>query len=189
KWSEDGLTAIAPTWPNFQWRTPIIAATMILSGEEVPSEWILPQPPITEAELDQYVQENMPPQHYALCGCEDMPGYPENWGGGDESRHALKRWGRHIGVASPPTRCPAPARRHPDGIVLREDIHDHPARWRQPVDLGLAGDNRRHPPTCAVGEGARLRCDRAAPGGSVALDGVRGAPDPGRDWPDGRRLR
>lgn len=83
KWSEDGLTAIAPTWPNFQWRTPIIAATMILSGEEVPSEWILPQPPITEAELDQYVQENMPPQHYALCGCEDMPGYPENWGGGE----------------------------------------------------------------------------------------------------------
>jgi ribose transport system substrate-binding protein len=23
----------------------------------------------------------MPPLHYALCGCEDMPGYPETWGG------------------------------------------------------------------------------------------------------------
>jgi ribose transport system substrate-binding protein len=23
----------------------------------------------------------MPPLHYALCGCEDMPGYPEKWGG------------------------------------------------------------------------------------------------------------
>jgi ribose transport system substrate-binding protein len=23
----------------------------------------------------------MPPLHYALCGCEDMPGYPEDWGG------------------------------------------------------------------------------------------------------------
>lgn len=83
KWSEDGLTAIAPSWPTFQWRTPIIAATMILSGEEVPSEWILPQPAITEENLDQYVQTNMPPQHYALCGCEDMPDYPERWGGQD----------------------------------------------------------------------------------------------------------
>lgn len=81
KWSEDGLTAIAPTWPVFQWRTPIIAAEMILSGEEVPAEWILPQPPITQENLDQYVQTNMPTQHYALCGCENMPGYPERWGG------------------------------------------------------------------------------------------------------------
>src|SRR5215218_8119863 len=32
KWSDDGLTAVAPTYPNFQWRTPVIAATMILSG-------------------------------------------------------------------------------------------------------------------------------------------------------------
>jgi ribose transport system substrate-binding protein len=31
--------------------------------------------------LDQYVDPNMPPLHYALCGCEEMPGYPENWGG------------------------------------------------------------------------------------------------------------
>lgn len=81
KWSEDDLTAIAPSWPTFQWRTPVIAATMILSGEEVPSEWILPQPAITQENLDQYIQTNMPPQHYALCGCEEMPEYPERWGG------------------------------------------------------------------------------------------------------------
>jgi ribose transport system substrate-binding protein len=81
KWSDEDLTAIAPSWPTFQWRTPIIAATMILSGEEVPSEWILPQPAITEENLDQYIQTNMPPQHYALCGCEDMPEYPQRWGG------------------------------------------------------------------------------------------------------------
>ena len=31
--------------------------------------------------LDEYVDPNMPPLHYALCGCEDMPGYPEDWGG------------------------------------------------------------------------------------------------------------
>ena len=82
KWQEEGLTAVAPTYPTFQWRTAIIAATMILSGEPVPGPlWYLPQPTITEENLDQYVQPNMPPQHYALCGCEELPGYPERWGG------------------------------------------------------------------------------------------------------------
>ena len=52
KWQEDDLTAIAPVYSNFQWRTPIIAATRILNGEEVPKEWILPQEPITEEELE-----------------------------------------------------------------------------------------------------------------------------------------
>jgi ribose transport system substrate-binding protein len=81
KWSEDGLTAIAPTYSNYQWRTAVIAATKILKGEEVPKEWVLPQPAITQDTLADYVDPNMPPLHYALCGCEDMPGYPENWGG------------------------------------------------------------------------------------------------------------
>lgn len=84
-WAEDDLTAVAPTYPNYQWRTPIIAATMILSGEEVPSEWVLPQPLVTEENLEEYLQPNMPPQHYALCGCEDMPGFPERWGGEPEN--------------------------------------------------------------------------------------------------------
>jgi ribose transport system substrate-binding protein len=81
KWSEDDLTAIAPVYSNFQWRTPIIAATRILSGEEVPKEWILPQDPITEENVDQIVEDlaDMPPLHYATCGCEDLPGYPEDW--------------------------------------------------------------------------------------------------------------
>jgi ribose transport system substrate-binding protein len=51
----------------------------ILKGEEVPKEWVLPQPKITEETLDQYVDPEMPPLHYALCGCEDMPGYPGPW--------------------------------------------------------------------------------------------------------------
>ncbi len=82
-WSEQDLTAIAPTYPNFQWRTPVLAAEMILSGEEVPSEWVLPQPTVTEENLQEYLNENvdMPPLHYALCGCEDLPGYPARWGG------------------------------------------------------------------------------------------------------------
>ena len=79
KWSDDDLTAIAPTYSNFQWRTPIIAATMILSGEQVPAEWVLPQPVITSENLADYLQPDMPPQHYALCGCENMEGFPEIW--------------------------------------------------------------------------------------------------------------
>ena len=81
KWQEDDLTAIAPVYSNFQWRTPIIAATRILSGEEVPKEWILPQEPITQEELEQVVADNegLPDLHYATCGCEDLPGYPEDW--------------------------------------------------------------------------------------------------------------
>ncbi len=81
KWKKDGLTAVAPTYSNFQWRTAVIAATKILKGEEVPKEWVLPQPKITQETLDQYVKPNMPPLYYALCGCEDLPGWPEKWGG------------------------------------------------------------------------------------------------------------
>jgi ribose transport system substrate-binding protein len=81
KWSEDGLTAIAPTYSNYQWRTAVIAAVNVLKGEEVPKEWVLPQPAITQDTLADYVDPNMPPLHYALCGCEDMPGYPQKWGG------------------------------------------------------------------------------------------------------------
>ncbi|MEZ4519538.1 MAG: hypothetical protein R3C44_22810 [Chloroflexota bacterium] len=83
KWKEEGLTAIAPTFPTFQWRTAVIAAHDILTGEQVPEVWRLPQPSVTQDNLDYYVNENsnMPPLHYAMCGCEDMPDYPERWGG------------------------------------------------------------------------------------------------------------
>ncbi|MGP3971739.1 substrate-binding domain-containing protein [Streptomyces sp. 6N223] len=80
-WNDKDLTAIAPTYPTFQWRTPVIAALRILAGEEVPREWRLPQPTITQDNLAQYLNEDMPPLHYAMCGCEDLPGYPEDWGG------------------------------------------------------------------------------------------------------------
>ncbi len=81
KWAEEGLTAIGPSYPTFQWRTAVLAAVMVLSGEDVPSPWRLPQPTVTQDNLEQYLQANMPPQHYAFCGCEDLPGYPERWGG------------------------------------------------------------------------------------------------------------
>lgn len=81
-WQANGLTAIAPTYPSYQWRTPIIAAVRILQGTAVPGpEWILPQPAITQDVLDSYVNTAMPPLHYAMCGCETMPNYPAAWGG------------------------------------------------------------------------------------------------------------
>ncbi len=86
KWQEEGITGIAPSFPTFQWRTPILAGLMIMNGEEIPSPWILPQPDVNQGNLDQYLgaNVNMPPLHYAMCGCEDMPGYPEAWGGSAE---------------------------------------------------------------------------------------------------------
>ncbi|MFI6984933.1 ABC transporter substrate-binding protein [Embleya sp. NPDC050154] len=80
-WKKKNLTAIAPTYPSYQWRTPIIAALKILKGEPVPKEWKLPQPTITADNRDQYLKPGMPPLHYAMCGCETLPGYPDKWGG------------------------------------------------------------------------------------------------------------
>ncbi|HEU5128001.1 MAG TPA: substrate-binding domain-containing protein [Glycomyces sp.] len=81
KWDETGMTALAPVYSNFQWRTPVLAAAMILGGEQVPAEWVLPQQPITEAELDEYLERNadMPSLHYAKFGGEDLPGFPDAW--------------------------------------------------------------------------------------------------------------
>ena len=68
KWKEKGLTAIAPTYPTFQWRTPIIAAVEILKGQPVPGpNWKLPQPVITQADLDRYVDDKGPPLHQLRC--------------------------------------------------------------------------------------------------------------------------
>ena len=81
KWDEVGLTAIAPVYSNFQWRTPVLAAVKILNGEEVPAEWVLPQQPITDADLAEYLERNkdMPSLHYAKFGGEDLPGFPTAW--------------------------------------------------------------------------------------------------------------
>ncbi len=81
KWQETEMTAIAPVYSNFQWRTPILAAKQIWDGEEVPSEWVLPQDPITEDDRDEFLEANadMPSLHYAKYGGEDLPGFPEVW--------------------------------------------------------------------------------------------------------------
>jgi len=80
KWKADKLTAIAPTYPNYVWRTAILASEMVLSGKPIPGpEWVLPQPSITADTLDKYINTSMPPLHYAMCGCEDFPDYPARW--------------------------------------------------------------------------------------------------------------
>jgi len=81
KWKDTGMTAIAPVYSNFQWRTPVLAAVKIWKGEQVPKEWVLPQEPITEDDLAEYLERNadMPSLHYAKFGGEDLPGFPDAW--------------------------------------------------------------------------------------------------------------
>ncbi|MFC5728589.1 MULTISPECIES: substrate-binding domain-containing protein [Nocardioides] len=81
KWEETGLNGLAPVYSNFQWRTPLLALEKIAKGEEIPTEWVLPQEPITEEERDDYLEANngMPDGHYAKFGGEDLPGYPDVW--------------------------------------------------------------------------------------------------------------
>lgn len=81
KWEETGMDAVGLSYSNFQWRTPALAAEMIWNGEEVPAEWVLPQEPVTEDELGDYLETNseMPDLHYAKFGGEDLPGFPEAW--------------------------------------------------------------------------------------------------------------
>ncbi|MEO3926840.1 substrate-binding domain-containing protein [Micromonosporaceae bacterium B7E4] len=78
-WKDKNLTAIAPTYPTYQWRTPVIAALRILDGQQVSNPWKLPQPTVTRENLDSYLDPDMPPLHYAMCGCRDLPGYPQRW--------------------------------------------------------------------------------------------------------------
>ena len=81
KWEETGLTGLAPVYSNFQWRTPLLALQKIFAGEEVPTEWVLPQTPITEDERADFLaaNEGMPDGHYAKFGGEDLPGFPDAW--------------------------------------------------------------------------------------------------------------
>lgn len=81
KWKATGITALAPVYSNFQWRTTLLAVQKIFAGEEVPKEWVLPQSPIKVGELDDFLAKNvgMPDGHYAKFGGEDLPGYPKIW--------------------------------------------------------------------------------------------------------------
>lgn len=76
-WRDDDLTAVAPTFPNYQWRTAIIAATDILSGNRVPKDWIVPQRTIsTEEDRDEAIEDELGPLFYSECGCRDLAQFP-----------------------------------------------------------------------------------------------------------------
>ncbi|MCH1883065.1 substrate-binding domain-containing protein [Agrococcus sp. ARC_14] len=80
-WQERDMTALAPAYSNFQWRTPLLAAEMIANGEPVPTEWVLPQTPLDAEARDEAIaaNEGMPDGHYALFGGADLPSYPGPW--------------------------------------------------------------------------------------------------------------
>lgn len=86
-WKAKGLKAIAPTFPTYQWRTAVLASVMFLQGETVQHNWVLPQPEITQANLDQYITAGMPPLHYALSGGEDMTNWPDAWKNVDVNKY------------------------------------------------------------------------------------------------------
>jgi len=86
-WKEKNLTAIAPTFPTYQWRTAVLAAVKVLQGEPVQKRWVLPQPDVIQENLDKYYNPDMPPLHYALCGCEDMKNYPDAWKNVDVNKY------------------------------------------------------------------------------------------------------
>ena len=59
---------------------PIIAAVKILKAEVASRpRWKLPQPSITQADLDKRVNGKMLPLDYVIHGCEDLPGHPQRW--------------------------------------------------------------------------------------------------------------
>ena len=81
KWDETGLTGLGTVYSNFQWRTALLAVQQIFAGEQIPSEWVLPQKSIQLDELQTALTLNdgMPDGHYARFGGEDLPGYPTVW--------------------------------------------------------------------------------------------------------------
>jgi ribose transport system substrate-binding protein len=77
-WVENDLNSIAPTYPSFQWRTAIAAAVMILEGKEVPKEWILPQPSVTNENVADFAQPDLPDTYYVFSSGNTIEGYLES---------------------------------------------------------------------------------------------------------------
>jgi ribose transport system substrate-binding protein len=73
------IRGVAPTFPTFQWRTAVLAAVMILQGEEVDQRWVLPQPIITSDNVNDFLVPGMPPLYYVLSGAETLSNWPDAW--------------------------------------------------------------------------------------------------------------
>ena len=69
-----GPSAAATPWPV----PAVTAALKVLKGEPVPAPvWTLPQPSITQKNLSEYVSDQLSPLHYSMCGCDNLPGFPQ----------------------------------------------------------------------------------------------------------------
>ena len=147
KWDEDGLTAVAPTYPTYQWRTPVIAAVRILTGEQVPEEWNLPQPKITEDNLADYLQPDMGAaalRPVRVRGHARLPG--------------------ELAVAGPACRGVGESWPPIPGMTARTRAMTRTAALRrQHLDLGVAADRRP----------ARRCWRRASPGGASTWSSCR----------------
>jgi ribose transport system substrate-binding protein len=86
-WKENNVKAIAPAFPTFQWRTAVLVAVDILQGKPVDHRMVLPQPDVTQANLDKYYLPDMPPLYYALSGAEDMTNWPDAWKALDTTKY------------------------------------------------------------------------------------------------------
>jgi len=53
----------------------------------VQHHWTLPQIDVTASNLDSYINPDMPPLHYAMCGCEDMTNYPDAFANPDINKY------------------------------------------------------------------------------------------------------
>jgi ribose transport system substrate-binding protein len=76
---DNKINGIAATDPTFQWRTAVLAAIEFLQGKTVQHNWVLPQPAVTTANLDQYTGKGMPPTYFVMSGAEDMKNWPDAW--------------------------------------------------------------------------------------------------------------
>ncbi|MGX5697721.1 substrate-binding domain-containing protein [Agromyces soli] len=80
-WKERNLNGFGSVYSNFQWRTALLALTQLWQGQDIPKDWVVPQTPITSAELDAVLRVNdeMPDVHSTSFGGEDLPGFPDAW--------------------------------------------------------------------------------------------------------------
>lgn len=80
-WKDKGFKGFAPVYSAFQWRTALLATAMLFQGQPIPEDWVLPQTPVAQDDLDTVLAENkgMPDGHYSSFGGEDLPGFPKVW--------------------------------------------------------------------------------------------------------------
>jgi ribose transport system substrate-binding protein len=86
-WKNNDINGLAPTFPTFQWRNAVLAAVKFLEGETVQNNWVMPQPPVDETNLDKFANSGMPPLYYVMSSAEDLPNWPDAWEALDTTKY------------------------------------------------------------------------------------------------------